>query len=241
MARRSSASASAEGSASWTIRPGSSTCAFVTGMPNRRPAAWAAASAASTTRLFPVAAYHDERHLRRRRRVASLPPQPVGGPTRQEKRDDPCHHMPPTRNLHFHRHEHGSVRQANGGARRPELAATSREAPRCASESWPPSAARNRSPLSAVADVAARFRSSRCQLQAARGGHGKPGNLAEDCTEPAMPQAFFHAGEHGLVVTGFDIDHSGGRQPDLGDRRGEEVRPRDAPEDIALGARRRRR
>ena len=52
-ASRSSASASAAGSASWITRPWTSAWALVAGMPTRRPAAWAAASAASTTRRLP--------------------------------------------------------------------------------------------------------------------------------------------------------------------------------------------
>ncbi len=51
-----------------------------------------------------------------------------------------------------------------------------------------------------------------------------------------MPQALLHAGEHALVVPGFDINHAVGRQSRLGDRGSEEVRARDAPEDLALGA-----
>lgn len=51
-----------------------------------------------------------------------------------------------------------------------------------------------------------------------------------------MPQALLHAGEHDLVVPGLDIDHAVGRQPRLRDCRSEEVRPRNAPEDLAFGA-----
>ncbi len=50
-----------------------------------------------------------------------------------------------------------------------------------------------------------------------------------------MPQPFFHAGEKCLVVAGFNIDDSIGRQARLGDRGSEQVRSRDAPQDLALG------
>ena len=53
-----------------------------------------------------------------------------------------------------------------------------------------------------------------------------------------MAKAFLHAGEHGLVVAGLDIDHPVGDEPRLCDRRREQVRSRDAPENFALGARR---
>lgn len=51
-----------------------------------------------------------------------------------------------------------------------------------------------------------------------------------------MAQSFLHAGEHGLVVASFKIDHAVACQAGLGDGRSEKVRPRDAPQDLALGA-----
>ena len=51
-----------------------------------------------------------------------------------------------------------------------------------------------------------------------------------------MSQAFLHAGEHGLVVAGFEIDHPIGRKARLGDGRCEQVGARDAPKDFALCA-----
>ncbi|KEZ18649.1 hypothetical protein CP98_02360 [Sphingobium yanoikuyae] len=51
-----------------------------------------------------------------------------------------------------------------------------------------------------------------------------------------MAQAFLHAGEHGLVVAGFEIDHAIGCKACLGDRWREEVGARDAPKDLALRA-----
>ena len=76
-----------------------------------------------------------------------------------------------------------------------------------------------------------------CELKAAGGSHGEAGKLADDGAKPAMAKAFLHTGEHGLVVAGLDIDHSVRDEPRLGDRRREQVGPRDAPEDLAPRAR----
>lgn len=51
-----------------------------------------------------------------------------------------------------------------------------------------------------------------------------------------MAQTFLHAGEHGLVVTGLDVNHAIRRKAGLGERGGKEVRSGDAPKDFALGA-----
>lgn len=50
-----------------------------------------------------------------------------------------------------------------------------------------------------------------------------------------MAQALLHAGEHGLVVAGLDIDHAVGNQPCLCNRRREEIGPGQAPEHLAPG------
>ena len=76
----------------------------------------------------------------------------------------------------------------------------------------------------------------RRELQPPRGGHRQARDLGDDGAEPAMPQPFLHAGEHGLVVAGLDIDHPVGSEAGLGERRREQVRARDAPEHLALGA-----
>ncbi len=52
-----------------------------------------------------------------------------------------------------------------------------------------------------------------------------------------MTQAFFGAGEHGLVVAGLDVDHAIGGEADLRDRRREEIGTRQAPKDLARRAR----
>ncbi|CAM3089243.1 hypothetical protein SPZE110945_05010 [Sphingomonas zeae] len=51
-----------------------------------------------------------------------------------------------------------------------------------------------------------------------------------------MSQPFLHAGEHGLVVARFDIDHAVGRQPGLRDRWSEQIGPGDTPQNLTLGA-----
>ncbi len=51
-----------------------------------------------------------------------------------------------------------------------------------------------------------------------------------------MAQSFLHAGEHSLIVAGFEIDHAVACEACLSDGRSEQVRARDAPEDLALGA-----
>jgi hypothetical protein len=61
------------------------------------------------------------------------------------------------------------------------------------------------------------------QLEAPRGGHSEACDLADDRAEPAMPQAFLHAGEHRLVVAGLDVDHPVRRQARLGEGRREEI------------------
>lgn len=62
-------------------------------------------------------------------------------------------------------------------------------------------------------------------------------DFGDYCAQAAMAQAFLHAGEHGLVVACFDIDHAVRRETGLGERGREEVGPRDAPENLADRAR----
>ncbi len=52
-----------------------------------------------------------------------------------------------------------------------------------------------------------------------------------------MPQPFLETGEHGLVVTGLDIDDPIRRQPGLRDRRRKQILADDTPQDLPLGAR----
>lgn len=48
-----------------------------------------------------------------------------------------------------------------------------------------------------------------------------------------MPQTFFHAGKHRLVVTGLDVDHAVGCEACLCERGREQVGSRDAPQGLA--------
>jgi hypothetical protein len=48
-----------------------------------------------------------------------------------------------------------------------------------------------------------------------------------------VAQTLLKAGEHRLVVAGFEIDDAIGFQARLGERRREQVGPRDAPQDFA--------
>ncbi len=52
-----------------------------------------------------------------------------------------------------------------------------------------------------------------------------------------MPQSFLHAGQYRLFLADFGEDHPVGVQPGLRQRRGEEIAPRHAPEDLTRCAR----
>ena len=51
-----------------------------------------------------------------------------------------------------------------------------------------------------------------------------------------MPQAFFKAGEDGLLVAAFEIDDAVGVQPGLRKRRRKQVQSRETPEHLAARA-----
>ena len=51
-----------------------------------------------------------------------------------------------------------------------------------------------------------------------------------------MPQAFFKAGEDGLLVAAFEIDDAVGVQPGLRERRRKQVQSRETPEHFAARA-----
>lgn len=74
------------------------------------------------------------------------------------------------------------------------------------------------------------------ELQSAGGRHREASELADHGSKSAMAKTFLHAGEHGLVVSGLDVDYPVGDEPRLCDRRREQVRPCDAPEDLASGS-----
>lgn len=74
------------------------------------------------------------------------------------------------------------------------------------------------------------------ELKASRRRHGEARYFANDCAEPAVPQAFLHAGEHCLLIAGFHVDDPVGDQPCLGDRWRKKIRTGDAPQDLAFRA-----
>lgn len=73
-------------------------------------------------------------------------------------------------------------------------------------------------------------------LQPPRSRHWEARHFADDGAEAAVAQAFLETGEHRLVVAALKIDDAIGFQARLGERRREQIRPRDAPQDLALGA-----
>jgi len=60
-------------------------------------------------------------------------------------------------------------------------------------------------------------------------------DLGDNRGKPAMPQTLLKTGKHSLFVPRFDIDHAIGDEPGLGEGRGEEVLPNDAPQRPAAG------
>lgn len=46
-----------------------------------------------------------------------------------------------------------------------------------------------------------------------------------------MTQPLFETGEHGILAAGLDIDDPGRRQASVGQRRGKQILPGDAPQD----------
>jgi hypothetical protein len=74
------------------------------------------------------------------------------------------------------------------------------------------------------------------QLQPTRSRHSEPGDLSDNGTQSAVSKPLLHAGEDRLVVVGLDIDDAVGPEPCLGERWGEEIALRHAPEDFSLCA-----
>lgn len=75
-----------------------------------------------------------------------------------------------------------------------------------------------------------------CQVQAPGCCHRQPRHFADDGAETAVTQAFLETGQQRLVVTGFDINDTAGKQSGLGQGRGEKVLSCDAPQHLASGA-----
>jgi hypothetical protein len=65
---------------------------------------------------------------------------------------------------------------------------------------------------------------------------GKRATSATTAPQTPMPEAFFTAGEDGLLVTAFEVDDAVGVQPGLGERRRKQVQSRDTPEHLAARA-----
>jgi hypothetical protein len=77
---------------------------------------------------------------------------------------------------------------------------------------------------------------SRCfgrKLQAARCRHRKPSDFGNDRAKPRMAKPFLETCEHALVVAALHIDHARRRQPDLSQRRSEQIGSREAPQNLA--------
>jgi hypothetical protein len=73
------------------------------------------------------------------------------------------------------------------------------------------------------------------ELKAAGGRHGEPRDFCYDSAKAAVPQAFLETDVDRRLVPRFDIDHAIGDEPGLGEGRGEEVPPNDAPQRPAAG------
>jgi hypothetical protein len=81
-----------------------------------------------------------------------------------------------------------------------------------------------------------RPRPFRSELESTRRGHGQAGDLPHHGAQASVPQAFFKAGEDGLLVAAFEIDDAVGIQPGLGERRRKQIQSDETPEDLAVGA-----
>lgn len=74
------------------------------------------------------------------------------------------------------------------------------------------------------------------EVKAPRCRHRQSRHFGHDRAETAVTQAFLEAGQQRLVVAGFDIDDAAGKQPGLGQGRGEKVLSCHAPQHFAFGA-----
>ena len=73
-------------------------------------------------------------------------------------------------------------------------------------------------------------------MESPRGGHGQARDLRHHGAQAPVPQAFFKAGEDGLLVAAFEIDDAVGVQPGLRERRRKQVQSRETPEHLAARA-----
>ena len=75
-------------------------------------------------------------------------------------------------------------------------------------------------------------------MKTAGSGHGQTDQLADDRPKTTERQAFLHRGQNILVFVAFAIDDAIRVKSGLCHGRREQVRPRQAPENLSLGARR---
>ena len=75
------------------------------------------------------------------------------------------------------------------------------------------------------------------QLQAAGTDHRQADKLADNGAQTAEGQALLHVCQNILFPIGFDEDDAVGMEANLGKSRKEQIRPRQAPDDGAFGAR----
>ena len=158
-ASRSSASASAIGSASWITRAVHQRLGLGRGHADAQSGGLGRHVRRQHHPPPPIPAHQDERRLRRRRCIARLPPDPIGGQGRQEDGDDPWHRTPPIRNPRSRRRGSGSVPPASARGRHLGQGAALTAEPRPASAWSRLSAGRNRTPRSVASTDAARCRS----------------------------------------------------------------------------------
>jgi hypothetical protein len=81
-----------------------------------------------------------------------------------------------------------------------------------------------------------RARSLGSELQTPRCRHGKPDDLADDGPETTKGKRLFHVRQHIFLFVGLHEDHPICFQSDLRQRRKEQVRPRQAPDDWSFCA-----
>lgn len=80
-----------------------------------------------------------------------------------------------------------------------------------------------------------RARTFRRELQTARRDHWQTYQFGDHGCEPAEPQGFLESFENVFLSDRFHIDDAIGMETHLGQRRGEKVGTRQAPDDLAFG------
>jgi hypothetical protein len=75
-------------------------------------------------------------------------------------------------------------------------------------------------------------------LQTPRRSHGQPDDLADNGTETTEGQAFLHVRQNVFLLVALDEDHAIRMQADLCERRKEQIRSRQTPDNGSLRPRR---